>query len=694
MVKGKEGCPLGQWEILQGDGAIDGEGLLLHPDKEGFIRLRLGGKPAEMGGIRWSPEKYLLVDMLLDMDSISTVDAVFFKEHPANPEEKNTLGYWMIPTRRVKMAIKLDELASFRHFMPTLPGMLKGHVGGRPANISEMNRVELLIHPVYSRNFKSVRIYDIYLADELPDMTVIGEPMVDELGQWLQKDWPTKMRSEKELVDYLRGEYEKAKAGGKYPEGWSRYGGWLKKRFDATGYFHTHKDGGRWWLVDPDGYAFFSNGMCYGSRMGVHGFVDKMENLFSWLPEKDDPKYKDAWTTADQIAEFVKRNGAEAGKGRYMFNFARANMIRAFGAEGWWDAWVTINAARLRDWGFNTIGVGVNNYFDEKVMDYLKKAEIPFVWTLKEFPQTAEKVFRDFPDVYSEEYAENSRIFAENQLSPFVGNPYMIGYFINNEPEWKFQYINLAERVFAHPAKLASKRALTGWLKGKYGSIEALNSAWQKHYKSFEELLKPAEKLDESSAAAKADFDEMHAVLLQKYAQVPGDALRAVDPNHLNLGMRYGGATPREMAGCEHYDIFSFNNYSPDVTGALEAAGDFCDMPVIIGEWHIGGSDEGLLSHGLLSSPTAEGRGRACEFYMQGAIHNKNCVGIHYFEMNNQPLLGRFDGECMQHGAIDVCNRPNKTLIEHFKATADKLYEIADGQIPPTTLQGEIWYRR
>lgn len=694
MGKGKESCPLAQWEMLQGDGRIDGEGLLLHPNADGFIRLRLTGEPSKLGGICWSPEKYLIIDMLSDMDAMSTVDVLFFKKQSAQEKENNKLNYQMIPTKRVKMAVRLDELRSYRHFLPTLPGTLKGHSTGRPADIGVMERIELLFHPGYSKNFKSVRIYEIYLADELPDMTVIGEPMVDELGQWIQKDWNTKTHSEKELVDYLHGEYEKAKAGGKYPEGWSRYGGWLKKKFEATGYFHTKKDGDRWWLVDPDGYAFFSNGMCYGSRMGVHGFVDKMENLFAWLPEKEDPKYQDAWTTADQIAEFVKRNGAEAGKGRYLFNFARANMIRAFGAEGWWDAWVSINAARLKNWGFNTIGVGVNNYFDERVMDYLKKAELPFVWTLKEFPQTAEKIFRDFPDVYSPEYAENSRIFAENQLSPFVGNPYMIGYFINNEPEWKFQYINLAERVFAHPAKLASKGALTDWLKGKYGSIKALNAAWKKNYSGFEELLEPAEQLDESSEAAKADFDEMHAVLLEKYAQVPGEALHRVDPDHLNLGMRYGGSSPREMAGCEHYDIFSFNHYSPDAAAMLEAAEGFCDIPLIIGEWHIGGGDKGLLSNGLLSAPTQEERGKACEFYMQRAIHNRHCVGIHYFEMNDQPLLGRFDGECMEHGAIDICNRPFNELVAHFKATADKLYEIADGQIPPTDIQGKIWRSR
>ena len=41
----------------------------------------------------------------------------------------------------------------------------------------------------------------------------------------------------------------------------SQYGGWIKKKFDRTGFFHAFKDDQRWWLVDPEGYAFFSLGV-------------------------------------------------------------------------------------------------------------------------------------------------------------------------------------------------------------------------------------------------------------------------------------------------------------------------------------------------------------------------------------------------------------------------------------------------
>ena len=36
-----------------------------------------------------------------------------------------------------------------------------------------------------------------------------------------------------------------------------RFGGWPDLTGEKTGFFHTQKIDGRWWLVTPDGNAFF-----------------------------------------------------------------------------------------------------------------------------------------------------------------------------------------------------------------------------------------------------------------------------------------------------------------------------------------------------------------------------------------------------------------------------------------------------
>src|ERR1035438_9359730 len=40
-----------------------------------------------------------------------------------------------------------------------------------------------------------------------------------------------------------------------------QFGGWPNLTGAKTGWFHTQKIDGRWWLVTPDGNAFFSKGV-------------------------------------------------------------------------------------------------------------------------------------------------------------------------------------------------------------------------------------------------------------------------------------------------------------------------------------------------------------------------------------------------------------------------------------------------
>jgi hypothetical protein len=286
--------------------------------------------------------------------------------------------------------------------------------------------------------------------------------------------------------------------------------------------------------------------------------------------------------------------------------------------------------------------------------------------------------------VFSGEYERNSAAFAEKQLAPFAGNPWMIGYFVTNEPEWMFQLsTNLPERVFAHPEKLATKTALITFLETKYGTIAALNRAWKQNFVSFDSLYVPFAGGNTFSGEAKKDFAEMREIMLEKYNSVPAAALKKIDPHHLNLGMRLTNIAPDDLAGTGSLDVISFNRYHWTALPDLEIIEKELNRPALIGEWHIGGGDKGLFSWGLLGSPTQDIRGKACSYYLENAVANPCCVGLHYFEFNDQPLLGRFDGECMQHGMIDVCNRSYDDFAAYMKKSAEGLYETASGGRAP-----------
>ena len=75
------------------------------------------------------------------------------------------------------------------------------------------------------------------------------------------RNWPAKTRSIEELKTRIQKQYEDASVI-KWPEQFSAWGGWKSKRLgDGSGFFRTHQDGRRSWLVDPDGYAFWSAGL-------------------------------------------------------------------------------------------------------------------------------------------------------------------------------------------------------------------------------------------------------------------------------------------------------------------------------------------------------------------------------------------------------------------------------------------------
>lgn len=68
---------------------------------------------------------------------------------------------------------------------------------------------------------------------------------------------------------------------------------WLdaQKLTEGTGFFSRIKeDNGKWWLVDPLGYAFLSIGPdCVGPEIDCR--IDGLEKNLDWLPSEDDSDY-------------------------------------------------------------------------------------------------------------------------------------------------------------------------------------------------------------------------------------------------------------------------------------------------------------------------------------------------------------------------------------------------------------------
>ena len=190
-------------------------------------------------------------------------------------------------------------------------------------------------------------------------------PFVDPFGQYKHEDWPGKVFSEQELKEAALAEGAALAASPALP-GRDSWGGWAEgPDLPGTGWFRTEKVEGEWWLVTPEGHLFFSNGIdCVGTWNET--FVEGRENWFEDLPPKDSPFGK-FYGFAENVHSMAEKIG---GKGS-TYGFYRANLLRKEG-EGWPEKWRDRSYARLKSWGFNTLG----NWSEAGVLD---NSPLPFV---------------------------------------------------------------------------------------------------------------------------------------------------------------------------------------------------------------------------------------------------------------------------------------------------------------------------
>ncbi len=601
------------------------------------------------------PDQFLVMDMTVCGDRSAGVCWQFWENDGDWCDMNIKMG--LLPGLKTRVALPFSVLFGKDLFLRRTPGKLKTVVHGHPVRIDRLHRFAICVDktPVDL----VLKIEDVRILDEEPDYPLPDMKMVDALGQKKGTDWEGKTHSVDELVASLRAE---AADTTEVPlPNRSKWGGWTGKKLqDGTGYFALHNDGRRWWLCDPDGYAFFSMGFdCInlGDQCNLTGITSLCEDL----PPKGEP----GWAT-----------GRWQGVENENFNFFVHNASMAFG-EDYFNVWADMIRRRLISWGCNTVAC----WSDKRFID---REKLPYVIIGWGYPQTSTNIFRDFPDVFAPEFDESAERWA-HFLDEKRDDPYLLGYFMSNEPTWAFvNNINLAAFALAHKEKLYSKDYIIGQLREKYTDIAALNDAWGTDFADFDAMYTPFEAGD----LGKTAFDDLMVCtteMIRRYIRIPAEAARRADPNHLNLGIRYAWLSSKALAaGCEYTDIFSFNCYAMDPWDSIENFSEMTGKPVIIGEFHFGALDRGMDATGLRGVENQHERGVAYRRYMHRAASHPMCLGAHYFILYDQAYLGRFDGENYQIGVLDVCSRPYTPFLEGIVKTHGELYEVADGKLPVT----------
>jgi hypothetical protein len=490
-------------------------------------------------------------------------------------------------------------------------------------------------------------------------------PFIDKYGQFKFKEWPGKVYTDEDLK--AAREREKADlAAHPGPKGWSTFGGWANgPKRQATGHFRVEKIDGKWWMVDPEGYLYWSHGPVRVTPSTAITPLDDRAFYFADLPAEGTPFAK-FYTTRDELLYpyYVKRNIQRT------YDFSSANCYRKYG-ENYYEIFADLAHKRLRSWGLNTIA----NSSDKKIC-LMDRTPYTDRFELKSKPLAgSHDGWWPFRDPFDPSFrADVRRLMAEHKQE--MDDPWCFGFFVDNELSWGGP-TDLAAWTLESPADQAAKVEFVSRLKQKYGEAAKLNQAWGTAYADWSELLAATKR---PGPAAQADLKDFTLAIADAYFKNIREEFKAAAPNKLYMGCRFAGRGPEfaVKVAALHCDLVSYNIYAKKLDDFKLPEG--VDKPVMIGEFHFGALDRGLFHPGLIKLESQEERGRVYVQYVTSALRHPSVVGVHWHQFGDQATTGRFDGENFQVGFVDCCNTPYPETIAGIREVGYRLYEIRSGK--------------
>lgn len=506
-------------------------------------------------------------------------------------------------------------------------------------------------------------------------------PFVDAYGQFRFEDWKEKTHSDADLEKFRQKEALDLTAH-PGPKNWNRYGGWLSgPHFPAKGQFYAvllnengqivpgsdagkvpegpMPEGWKWWLVDPDGCLFWSNGPVRVTNGGGITPLDGREKFFEWLPSRDS-EFGFCYDVTDSLHDYYV-----ARKIQKTFDFMSANLLRKYGPN-WKSTYAELAHQRLRSWGMNSLANGTEAY----VCDLRKTPYVDRVEVLSEPIQGSQGMWWPFRDPFDPSFRaclERELAARQSQLA----DPWCFGFFVDNELTWGGPD-SLAQWTLRSPKEQCAKQEFVRFLQQKYPTLEALNAAWKTDFASWDAFLECQTAVGN---CPNEDAIAFSAHVTDAYFRTVRETFKKIAPQKLYLGCRFAGSTPSVVRIAAKYcDVLSFNLYRKSLKDFQLPEG--VNRPILVGEYHFGVKDRGLVYPGLVPAENQKQRAEMLETYLRSALNHPNFVGVHWFQWADMPLTGRFDGANAQIGLVDLCDTPYEELIESFRRIGEQLYEI------------------
>jgi len=402
-------------------------------------------------------------------------------------------------------------------------------------------------------------------------------------------------------------------------------------RGEATGYFHTQKIGGRWWLVGPEGNLFFSTACNAVMHEGTYSL------------------HYSRWVT-DRYADET--------------------------------AWREFALARLLSWGFNTDDglVAGDEASRRRNMPYFAGWNLLWAGPRLAGPNGEQALF---PDVFDPQWRQGAEQRVVEVTDRFRDDPLLIGYWTDNEIQMH-DPLSPSQGVMGRFWSTGCQAEIIRWLRERYrDDIAALNTSWSSPlhtytYASFDEV--PADKptLRGHDDPVAPDLKDFVRHIIKTYCDTYVGLWKKHDPNHLVCSNRFAGQFDTDFADLlSVYDIIACNSYprshwgqtefDAEQLGWLRRMSERSGRPVIVSEWGSMARDAGLTNvWGRLD--TQAQRGQMYETVLDQLWNEGHVVGAHWFGWGDST-----DAERANWGLVDAFDRPYLPLTTAMMAAHRRL---------------------
>lgn len=347
---------------------------------------------------------------------------------------------------------------------------------------------------------------------------------------------------------------------------------------------------------------------------------------------------------------------------------------------------------RLKSWGFNSVDQPPSRPAEGRRMPYT--IGLYFLDQGKNLPipiKPGNPPWVTFPDVFDPAWVRKCGEYAQTTLAPFATDPWLIGYFIDNEPNFSGWYEAVTRMPQDAPFRKAFVEVARKYYNDKPDQLAKDWKAWA--VVKVEDLLRV-----EGDAPALPELAAVwqEAVAEQAFGTVEAAARKAA-PNHLNLGTRMINAMPPSpgvfAAMGRHVDVISMNLYSlfsdrllTQMFTLLPAIHAFTKKPIMSSEFTFRGGDTRCPNTigAPPTVPTQADRAIGYLSYVSAVASLPFHLGVCWYKYEDDRLelpWGEYAEDC-NFGVVDGHGRPYASLVSTMRLVNGSIYELASDPAP------------